>query len=152
MNVVAMPPPEARSDRLKVLMRAWHDAYGKVRDALRTIERPVPGQTHGPVRQLLMDAFLASSGVQDHLENRLSLLQRDVLDLLASDGLTEAQRGDAIAIVNRVRRNRVRDAKLLTPEDAALLESYHAMDAPGRQMLRTLITRLSTSNPKEVSR
>lgn len=152
MNVIAMPPPEERSDRLKVLIGAWRDAHGKVRDALRTIESPVPGRTAGPVGLLLSDVFSAASGVQYYLENRLSLLQRDLLDLLASDGLTEAQRGDAIASVNRGRRNRVRDAKLLTPEDAALLESYRAMDAPGRQMLRTLITRLSTANPEEVSR
>jgi hypothetical protein len=85
----------------------------------------------------------------DHLESRVRLLERTVRALLNSDSLRESERAAGVDVLFGAQGKVFRDGKLNTDLEIRMLAAYRTMDAPARQMMRTLSDRLAaTSAPK----
>lgn len=77
------------------------------------------------------------------LDRRIGVLERQLTAALASDAFTDDMRTRIVRTLTGTTRS---DAKLLNAHETHLLDCYHAIDQPGRTLLRLLLERLAATS------
>jgi len=137
--------PTHREERLK---RKMYEASQAVSDALQALK--LMSDVHDcrtPMGQLVTDAWRAEHDYHSCLERRIRQHERTLRAALASDTVPDEQRSRILEILHG-KRGVGRDPKTLSKSEGLMIEQYRAMDAPARQMIRTLFERL-TATPND---
>jgi hypothetical protein len=94
--------------------------------------------------RVLVDLWHARIDYTGYLDRRIWQLERALRKLLTTDTpLPVEQRDEARTATDGDTR---RDGSILSDAERSMIDAYRATDAAGKQMLRTLFTRLATSS------
>ena len=130
---VRLTDPAVRATQLS------HDHHAALMAARAQAEQAhVPTHGNAPISRL----FYAGCALAGFWERRVKRVERVFRWLLASDHLTDEQRTEMVEVLHG-RQHIGRDPKILDKWEATLLEHYRGMDANGKQMLRSLLARMS---------
>lgn len=139
-------------DEKRALVDANFQARLQLDNALTTYSRFVP---EAELRDAVTNIDWARARYEKTVERearawrrRAEALERVIRHVVARVDLAPDARTDLLALLYGTAAARCRDEKLLSDVEANLIAHYRAMDAAGRQMLRTLCERLATSSEK----
>lgn len=144
---LAPPPTAPRRLYLARLEHDWRQAQDNLASALhRAGFLASPSELQAtPIGRLLYRYLDASIRLCTYHRGRVNRLHVALRRTLGHEASSESARA---AVLNLVygRGGRRRDAAVLNEAERALLDQYRQMDAPARQMVRTLFARLAKTS------
>jgi hypothetical protein len=152
-------PPAKRAERLHDAGRAAFEAVDEALHAADVLPRTYLGArgwtgsgaaaTQAGLPGDRYDEWEAGCQLVDYLERRVARLERAIRVIAESDHvLNEDQRRELLSGVYGPAMAARRRA-VLSETERELVDHYRGMDAPGRQMLRTLCARLGSGQVSE---
>jgi hypothetical protein len=126
----------------KVHAQRIHDSYYQAFLAMQNAAVGAGLPVH--CDSLFSQMFNAGHRLADFWQRRAHRLDRALRVALASDCVSDQHRAEIVAVLVGSKKLR-RDKKLLSEAEGQLIADYRRMDTDGKQMLRTLLSRIANS-------